>query len=297
MLLVVASGSALAIAAPVAVAQNAPAAVPSASSIAHLEAECARLRVELARVNREVAALKRGDRGVRGDYQLRQRMADAEALARRLTSAEAELRARTGRPAPAPAAPVRAPQAAPGDGPVELEAKADLLVDEARHLTDQATTLTRAASQIRGRQTLRRRAADLERDPFASLDGPRRTMVSGAGGTRTTGETKTAGQGGGTTATDTTSGAPAPPATTLGATPASVTPPSVPPGQAPARPPVIPGPIRTLLDPATLLEIQRLERGGRSPTDPEALDKMAAALRQRASALEAEARKVRARPR
>jgi hypothetical protein len=53
--------------------------------------------------------------------------------------------------------------------------------------------------------------------------------------------------------------------------------------------------IRTLLDPATLSEIQRLERSGQPLTDPDALEKMAAALRQRAHALEQQARAVRAR--
>src|SRR5687768_4890130 len=81
-------------------AQSARAAPATAAEVSKLEAECARLRTDLARVNAEVASLKRGDRGVRNDYRLRQRLADAEALARKLTEAEAQLRARTGSPVP-----------------------------------------------------------------------------------------------------------------------------------------------------------------------------------------------------
>src|SRR3954452_640154 len=164
-------------------ARAAPATAASSAEVSRLEVECARLRTELARVNADVAALKRGDRGVRNDYKLRQRLADAEALARKLTDAEAQLRARTGA-APAPHAPTLAPPSAePGDGPVELEAKADLLSDQARRLAAQAEDLAHTAGQLRGRQTLRKRASQLERDPFASMDGSKRTMVFG-GSTR-----------------------------------------------------------------------------------------------------------------
>jgi hypothetical protein len=253
----------------------APPPVPAPSApVARLEAECARLRVELARVNADVAALKRSSGGARGD-RLRDRMAEAEALARQLTRAETELRGRTGRPAAAPAIPTPAPAAAPGDGPVELEAKADLLVDEARRLNDQAAALSRTATQLRGRQALRRRAADLERDPFATLDAPKRTMVFGSA--------RVVGTEGSAPALP----PPPPPPVTGTRGTDSVAPP--PPTAA------IPAPIRTLLDPATISEIQRLERASRAPSDPEALEKMASVLRQRAQALEAQARSVRPR--
>src|SRR5437870_4322156 len=72
------------------VALTAPVASPAAE-VSRLEVECARLRAELDRANADVAALKRSDRGVRNDYRLRQRMADAEALARKLTESEAQL--------------------------------------------------------------------------------------------------------------------------------------------------------------------------------------------------------------
>ncbi|HEY5281285.1 MAG TPA: hypothetical protein VIM14_00715, partial [Polyangia bacterium] len=55
--------------------------------------EFTQLRADLDRVNAEVAALKQADRSVRTDYQLRDRMADAEALAQKVTQAEARLRA------------------------------------------------------------------------------------------------------------------------------------------------------------------------------------------------------------
>jgi hypothetical protein len=275
--------------------QAAPRASSAPAQVERLEAECTRLRVELARVNSEVAALKRGSRGVRGEYRLRDRMADAEALAQQLTRAETELRGRTGRPAAAPAVPVPAPSPAPGDGPVELEAKADLLVDEARRLNDQAAALGRTASQLRGRQALRRRAADLERDPFASLDAPKRTMVFG-------GAAPPRARAGDSTTPVSPPPAPDPRGTaTTTATPAVAPPTSVPAplpagSLAPPQPTAaIPAPIRTLLDPATTFEIQRLERAGRAPSDPEALEKMASALRQRAQALEAQARAVRPR--
>ncbi|HTY28526.1 MAG TPA: hypothetical protein VMD51_10360, partial [Mycobacterium sp.] len=43
--------------------------------------EIARLQEQLARTNAEIAQLKRSDRSVRDDYRLRDRMADAEAIA------------------------------------------------------------------------------------------------------------------------------------------------------------------------------------------------------------------------
>jgi hypothetical protein len=55
--------------------------------------------------------------------------------------------------------------------------------------------------------------------------------------------------------------------------------------------------LRTLLDPATLSEVQRLERTGKPITDPESLEKLATALRQRAQALDAQAKSLRAKAR
>jgi hypothetical protein len=306
-----------------------------ANEVGRLQAECARLRSELQRANADVAALKRGDQGVRNDYRLRQRMADAEALARKLTEAEAQLRVRTGA-TPAPHAPTLAPPSAePGDGPVELEAKADLLSDQARRLAAQAEDLARTAGQLRGRQTLRKRAFQLERDPFASMEGSKRSLVFGGSNRLSSGPTKGGGSpegskglqpGGGAMDTGTRGGGGASggssgsgngnPMPTTGsptptAQPGAAPPPTAPPTQMPptsgdsskgaeftAPPPQPTGAIstqlRTLLDPATLSEVQRLERAGKPLTDPEALEKLAAALRQRAQSLEAQSKSLRA---
>ncbi|MGA9656677.1 MAG: hypothetical protein WBV96_22480, partial [Polyangia bacterium] len=61
------------------------------ASTQRLASECQRLRADLDRLNAEVAALKRGTRSVRTDYLLRDKLAEAEALARKLTAAEARL--------------------------------------------------------------------------------------------------------------------------------------------------------------------------------------------------------------
>jgi hypothetical protein len=316
---------ALALAAP-------PAA--AATDVGRLEAECARLRNDLERANADVAALKRNDRGVRNDYRLRQRMADAEALARKLTDAEAQLRAREGAPV-APRAPALAPPSAqPGDGPVELEAKADLLSDQARRLAVEADGLARTAGELRGRQTLRRRAYQLERDPFAGLDGSKRSLVFGgksaatsggkgtennpkdprtAGGSMDDSAGPTRGGGGNAPGNTSTGGGSPPPSNNGGASGAPMQTPTVGPTAPPAgdgktggaleaTPPqptsALSNQLRTLLDPSTLTEVQRLERTGKPITDPVALEKVAAALRQRAQALESQAKslRVRARP-
>src|SRR5512140_3113387 len=65
---------------------------PDAAAVRRNERTVERLRAELAKVNAEVASLKRGPRSLRSDYRLRERMADAEALAQKLTAAESELR-------------------------------------------------------------------------------------------------------------------------------------------------------------------------------------------------------------
>ena len=57
-------------------------------------AERERLRAELTRVQTEIDHLKAGGPGLRSDYVLRARLADAEALARRLTELDAQIKAR-----------------------------------------------------------------------------------------------------------------------------------------------------------------------------------------------------------
>jgi hypothetical protein len=279
------AGPAAAAPAPAAPPPAVRAAAPAAD-VAKLEAECAQLRAELERANAEVAALKKGDRGLRNDYRLRQRMADAEALARKLTQAEAQLRAHQPPPAPRPT-PADPAGPAPGDGPVELEAKADLLADQARRLLVEADGLTRTAAQIRGRQTLRRRAADLERDPFGGVETTKRTMVFGS--TR-------AAEKGSAPAGDSRGGAPAP---TSNPPPAAPGAPGLAPGATTAQPsPATPtsaalSPVRTVLDPATLAEVQRLERSGKPFADADALERAAAALRQRAQTLQTQSKSLR----
>src|SRR5262249_54848405 len=66
---------------------------PADGNRASLLSERQKLRAERDRVNAETEALKREPRGVGNEYRLRNRMADAEALAKRLTGIDARLRA------------------------------------------------------------------------------------------------------------------------------------------------------------------------------------------------------------
>ena len=111
-------------------AQPAGSSVQSASLRASLVAERQRLRGELERVNAEIDALKRS-RGMRDDYRLRDRLADAEALARRLTELDARLGTTRGATTALPAS-TDEPRVSSADGPAELDAKADILADQAR---------------------------------------------------------------------------------------------------------------------------------------------------------------------
>ena len=158
-------------------------AVPTAASDALL-AERARLRAALDRVNAEIDALKRAGGGVRDDYRLRARLADAESLARKLIDIEARLGLHLdgGRVQPKPQPP---PTAAATDGPADLDAKADILADQSRRLRVQADTLGRRATELKGRQELRRRVADLDRDPFAPMEGSKRRVASASTTTST----------------------------------------------------------------------------------------------------------------
>ena len=294
-----------------------------------LAAECARLRLELEKANAEISSIKRGDRGVRDDYRLRRRLADAEQLAKRLTAAEAELRRLRG---PAPTAPVPAPpKLEPAEAPGVLEARADLLSDQARKLSQQAAGLERAATQLQTRQTLRRRAGQVERDPFGSMDGSKRFVIvrgqndSKAGNPTTftgspTNPTPTGGQESATgTPAPTSGGAPGNAPTTIAppTAPAPSPPPTPPPGPTPATdsgggggrastPTNLGGTgtptsasglgSRVLLDSATTAELRRLEAVAGAPaSEAERLQRTAAALTRRAQALEAEARALRTR--
>ena len=297
----------------------------SPAALRQAEQTVQRLRAELARVNAEVAALKRGSRTLPNDYRLRERMADAEALAQRLTAAEANLRALAGQAVPAPGgAPVVAsPQASPQDGRVELEAKADLLVDQARKLDSEADMLAKAAEQLRSRKALRRKAGSWERDPFASLETSKRSLAAAAvrpasatGDSAGRGTTLSGGSSSGTTPSTT--------AETAGTAPPSSATPVLAPtagsdsaakgpaggtasadGAAATKAPLVSAGLadrqsveqRLFLDPATAAELRQALGGGGAVLDPEALERGAAALRSRARLLDAQAVALRAKSR
>ena len=78
--------------------------------------EATRLHGELERLNREIDALKQRRRSLGEDYELRRKMADAEARARRLTELESRAGARVAGPtaaSPTRTAPGPTPRAAP----------------------------------------------------------------------------------------------------------------------------------------------------------------------------------------
>lgn len=290
------------LAAPLGDARAQGRAAGAASQIDRLSAEIARMRAELERKNDEVNALKRGGNRAR----LERRMAEADSLARRLTAAEAELRRARGDTAPAAAPALLAADPSPhGDeGPLAAEARADLMLDQARRLAAEADGLAQAATRLRARDDLRRRSRTFERDPFAGLDFASRRMAIGvrtADGQKRTGGsegatagdfTSTSGGGArvvGTTASD---GAPAgsPAAEATSAPPAGGT---VAPAQATSA---VTMQMKALLDPQTLAEVRRLEGAGDARASAEALEKAAAALRARAAKLEADSRALREAP-
>jgi hypothetical protein len=276
---------------------------PRTAEQQRLTDECGRLRAALEQAQADIAALKRGDRGVRDDYRLRRRMADAEQLARQLTTAEADLRRLDGVASPA------APPAAPAEAPGVLQARADLLSDQARRLAQQAATYQRTATQLRARQTLRRRAGQVERDPFGAMDGSKRFMVV-RGQQQTFGQDGTPTRGG----QETNLSNPNPPQqqpgpTNTGGGPGAAAAPGLAPpptatdnknnGQSTTTavtPAPAPTAARALLDPTVAAELRRLDAsGGAGLTDAEKLERAAAALQQRAQGLEAEAAALRAR--
>jgi hypothetical protein len=286
---------------------------------AALVSERQHVRAELEHVNAEIDALKRADRSVRDDYRLRARLADAEALARRLTALDARLgTGPTIAPAPTPGVE---PRVAPGDGPVEFAAKADILTDQARRLGARAEALHLRAQDLKARQNLRRRVGQMERDPFSPLEGSRRraTVSAGAGSAAKEAATPVSGNG--------TNGPP------LGANDSSPAvgqaAPSLQPGGAAVAPPPTgvqtPAPggstalvsgkagptptggtlgasegvalsvqLRDLLDPATLAEIRRMETSGAAGGGIEALERAAMALQLRADHLRQQAAALRA---
>lgn len=273
-------------------APGAAAAPPPTVSAADPAAERLRLRAELDRVNAEIDALKRAGRD---DSRLRARMADAEALARRLVDLERRMGLTAGGSEPRPL-----PTALPSDGPADLDAKADILTDQARRVRAAADVLDRRVAEVKGRQELRRRAADLDRDPFAPLEGSKRRTVSIAspeaprptlassppGGSSSAPGGSNSGPLTGTTSTPAVgpqgaTGAPTGPVSNLSSGVSVVTPPLV-----------LSVELRNLLDPATLTDIGQLEHG-RAPTSLAALQRAVSSLRGRAADLDAQARAMR----
>jgi hypothetical protein len=266
----------------------APARAQSAES---LQAERARLRTQLDKVNAEIDALKRGGGGVRDDYRLRARLADAESLARRLTDIDARLGVRVDG-GPRLQTP---PTAAPTDGPADLDAKADILADQSRRLRAQADAIGRRAADVRGRQELRRRAADLDRDPFAPMEGSKRRIANSA----VTGALAPSGAQPVVSTADRTSGATGGSSLVPGAT---ANPVGMPNGT--GGPTQIAGggtplstQLRDLLDTATLTDLRRIEATGRGLTSAQALERASTALRARADWLDGQSRAMRARAR
>ncbi len=207
-------------------------------------------------------------------------MADAESLARQLTAVEAWLRVRSAG-GDAPRATLATPEitALPTDGPAEIEAKADILADQSRRLENEAIDLTRRAASIRSRHELRRRAGQMDRDPFAGLGGPKRRTFATAGDGRS-GESGGRGPAG--------AGAPPPPG---GASPPPA--PGSGSGGGDSGFTALPQRVRDALDPATLAEMRRLEVAGGAAADAQALEHAARALRDKAQRLDARAKAMR----
>lgn len=294
----------------------------SAASAATLTAERQKVRAGLDRINAEIDALKHQKRGIREDYQLRARMADAEAMAQRLIDLDVRIE-RLNPSGARRAAPIvlAAPEARPLDDPAALEAKADILSDQAHRLESQAGLLAGRMTELRGRQELRRRAGQLERDPFSPLEQSKRRIAAGApmgttngtdlggpvtpkGGVPAGGFVPPPSRGGseGVAGTGTTT-TPATPGSTITADSARITSTgslaqtAVPVG-APAAtdaPGSVAGQFRGVLDAATLAEIRRLEGLGSPGSNLQAMERALSALRERAALLRASAANLRAR--
>jgi hypothetical protein len=266
------------------------AAAAPASDEARLSAACADLQAQLQKKTEQISALKRGPRGVREDYELRARMAEANDLARRLTALESELSQLRAPAKPASAVPVI-------EASASLQARADVLSDEARKLAARAAGMARAAGQLRTRQTLHRRAVAVDRDPFAALDASKRLVITRPGVAPAEGNRRGSNQ---ESAPATTLAPPTAPTPTGGQSPGGSGPPAA--DSAGGTPTTtVSGPTRTelaagaLIDPALRAELQRLEGPGVAANDPEALERAAAALASRARTLELEAKTLRAR--
>ncbi|MDX2019827.1 MAG: hypothetical protein SF187_06265 [Deltaproteobacteria bacterium] len=267
-------------------------AAPAADSVTTRQ-EVQALQAQLARVNAEIKALKAAPRSLSVDYRLRQDLADAEALARKLTEAEAKVRSARSQPE---AAPKMAPEptAQATDGPAELAAKADILLDQAQKLTMQADRIEARAERERVRGTLRARTRHLEQDPFVTLEGAKRSVVL----SRT--ETKTTTLTGNDTSTKTPESAPAgdfaaPPASP-GVAGSANAPPRTnlpPPEPTTVTTTSVSLSFRALLDARALAEVERIERSGDPQAQAKALAAAVASLRKQARELQGKAAALR----
>jgi len=270
-------------------------------------AERQRLRSELGRVEAEIDRLKKGERGLRTDYLLRARLADAEAIARRLTEIDRSLKAGGGGSVDSTgvAGPIGdEPSAGPSDGPAELEAKADILTDQAHRAQAQALALKARIDQVRERRELRRRAHQLDTDPFAPLEGSKRRLLTGSGAARTAENAPrhvTDSAGAGPPPAPPASGAGPAPATgltSLSTSPSTVTPSTPSPaatdsssGKSAGSTPVQ---VHDLLDPAAPSQLRKSGAGTTSSSDLDAMEKALAALNARSQYLDAKAKLLRA---
>jgi hypothetical protein len=276
-----------------------------------LAAERQRLRGELGRVEVEIDRLKKGERGLRTDYLLRGRLADAEAIARRLTEIDRALKAGAGGNVDSAGVAARVagpigdePTASPGDGPAELEAKADILTDQAHRAQAQAVALKARIDQVRERRELRRRAHQLDSDPFAPLEGSKRRLLTGSSAAPGT-------ERGPRSVVDTASGAGPPPSghsvspaaptgISISGTPQSTVTPSTPSptattdttGKSAGATPVQ---VRDLLDPAAPSQVRKSGAGTTSSSDLDAMERALGALNARSQYLDAQAKLLRAR--
>ena len=244
----------------------------------------------------EIDRLKAAGPGLRNDYVLRARLADAEAIARRLTELDAQIKARTDAavghaPASLTAAVGNEPVASPSDGPTELEAKADILTDQARRTQAQAVALQTRIDQVRGRRELHRRASALENDPFAPLEGSRRRLAPGVSASGEKNAPYSATPQVPVTAPRTGSNGPTSVTTTDHAAAGGATTPPTPVGTASAAQ------LRDVLDPSTSAQVRRNEAAAPLPTDLPSMERQLAALKARAQHLDAQAQALRARAR
>jgi hypothetical protein len=290
-------------------------AASSAAQRVSASAERDRLRAELARVQSDIDRLKTGERGLRADYLLRGRLADAEALARRLTELDAQLGPRPDAAAAAARAPATPPQSArdeavpsPTDGPAELEAKADILTDQARRAQSQAIVLQGRIDQVRGRRELRRRVHQLENDPFAPLESSHRRLAAG-GGANAAASTASHDSGGPPRTIVNSPAAPAPGPLGVTVTPgagaaaagsgtqgtgaqgtgAQGT------GTSTTSTPAVQ--VRDVLDPSTTAQVRRTDPGLAPANDLASMEQALAALNARAQQLDAQAKRLRAQAR